>query len=141
RDRARNARQKVDSMQIQDGVLGDVEVESIFIGYDYLQADTTILEMIVDKDIADSASEGQEAFLILGETPFYAESGGQIADKGTISCDSGEAEVQDVQKAPNGQHLHRVIVREGRLKKDQLIRAKVEATSRKAIVKNHTATH
>ena len=57
--------------------------------------------------------------IILDETPFYAESGGQIADKGTIENEAVKAFVKDVQKAPNGQHLHRCIVESGTLKKDE----------------------
>ncbi|WP_058307297.1 alanine--tRNA ligase [Gracilibacillus massiliensis] len=141
RDRARNARQKVDSMQIQDSVLSDINVESTFVGYDYLQTETTVLELVVEKEIAETVSAGNEAYVILAETPFYAESGGQIADKGTITFDNGKAEVQDVQKAPNGQNLHRILVLEGTLSKGQAVKAEVDKTSRQYIIKNHTATH
>ncbi|MFD2657292.1 alanine--tRNA ligase [Gracilibacillus thailandensis] len=141
RDRARNARQKVDSMQIQDGVLNEINAESSFVGYEYLQAETTVLEMVADKDRVESVTAGSEAYVILAETPFYAESGGQIADKGTISFDGGHAEVQDVQKAPNGQNLHRILIQEGTLTKGQAVKAQVDKNSRQYIIKNHTATH
>ncbi|WP_208590077.1 alanine--tRNA ligase [Gracilibacillus suaedae] len=141
RDRARNARQKVDSMQIQDGVLNEINAESTFVGYEYLQAETTVLEIVADKDRVESVTAGCEAYVILAETPFYAESGGQIADKGTISFDGGHAEVQDVQKAPNGQNLHRILIQEGALTKGQAVKAQVDKTSRQYIIKNHTATH
>ncbi|SHN09967.1 alanine--tRNA ligase [Gracilibacillus kekensis] len=141
RDRARNARQKVDSMQIQDSVLSDINVESTFVGYDYLQTETTVLELVVEKERAETVSSGNEAYVILAETPFYAESGGQIADKGTITFDNGKAEVQDVQKAPNGQNLHRILVQEGNLSIGQAVKAEVDQTSRQYIIKNHTATH
>ncbi|QGH35059.1 alanine--tRNA ligase [Gracilibacillus salitolerans] len=141
RDRARNARQKVDSMQIQDGVLNEINTESSFVGYEYLQAETTVIEMVADKERVKSVTAGNEAYVILAETPFYAESGGQIADKGTISYEGGHAEVQDVQKAPNGQNLHRILIQEGTLTKGQAVKAQVEKTSRQYIIKNHTATH
>ncbi|WP_163581269.1 alanine--tRNA ligase [Gracilibacillus saliphilus] len=141
RDRARNARQKVDSMQIQDGVLNEINAESSFVGYEYLQAETTVLEMVAGKDRVESVTAGSEAYVILAETPFYAESGGQMADKGTISFDGGHAEVQDVQKAPNGQNLHRILIQEGTLTKGQAVKAQVDKTSRQYIIKNHTATH
>ncbi|MGP4041764.1 alanine--tRNA ligase [Gracilibacillus sp. D59] len=141
RDRARNARQKVDSMQIQDGVLNEINIESSFVGYDYLQAETTVLEMVADKERVEAVTAGNEAYVILAETPFYAESGGQIADKGTISFEGGHAEVQDVQKAPNGQNLHRILIQEGTLSKGQAVQAQVDKTSRQYIIKNHTATH
>ncbi len=141
RDRARNARQKVDSMQIQDGVLNEINAESSFVGYEYLQAETTVIEMVADKERVESVTAGNEAYVILAETPFYAESGGQIADKGRISYEGGHAEVQDVQKAPNGQNLHRILIQEGTLTKGQAVKAQVDKTSRQYIIKNHTATH
>lgn len=141
RERARNAREKADSMQIQDEVFSKIEAESVFTGYDTLQTNSFVSEIVADKERVASVSKGQDAFLILAETPFYAESGGQIADKGTILFDNGQAEVKDVQKAPNGQNLHRVIIKEGTLKTGHQVQAKVDETSRKAIIKNHTATH
>ncbi|SER73365.1 alanyl-tRNA synthetase [Gracilibacillus ureilyticus] len=141
RDRARNARQKVDSMQIQDGVLGSITTESQFVGYDQLSASTNIAAMVVEKAEADKVTAGQEAYVILKETPFYAESGGQIADKGLIQSENGQAEVIDVQKAPNGQNLHKVTVKQGTLTKGDRVTAEVDQTSRQFIVKNHTATH
>ncbi|WP_066194290.1 alanine--tRNA ligase [Gracilibacillus timonensis] len=141
RDRARNARQKVDSMQSQDRVLSDLQVDSSFIGYQQLTKETTIQALVVDKELAEEAVSGVEALVILKATPFYAESGGQIADKGTLTCETGVAEVLDVQKAPNGQNLHRILVKEGKLVKGQDIQATVDGRSRQFIIKNHTATH
>ncbi|MFC4404029.1 alanine--tRNA ligase [Gracilibacillus xinjiangensis] len=141
RDRARNARQKVDSMQIQDGVLASITEESQFVGYDQLAVTTTISTIVIDKTTADTVTEGQEAYVILKETPFYAESGGQIADRGLIQSDNGQAEVIDVQKAPNGQNLHKIVVKQGSLAKGEQITANVDQASRQYIVKNHTATH
>lgn len=75
RERARNARQKVDSMQIQDGVLSDVETESIFVGYDQLKVKTSVEVLVKGKEFTDNATAGDEVFVFLKETPFYAESG------------------------------------------------------------------
>ncbi|WP_079479573.1 alanine--tRNA ligase [Halobacillus salinus] len=141
RERARNARQKTDSMQIQDGVLGDVHVESEFVGYDNLQATSTIVELIKGKDFSEQAEEGDTVYLFLDQTPFYAESGGQIADKGFLHADAAKLEVTNVQKAPNGQHMHEAVVREGSIAKGDQVKAQVDAGSRSFIVKNHTATH
>ncbi|MCT2537650.1 alanine--tRNA ligase [Aquibacillus koreensis] len=141
RDRARQARTKVDSMQIQDGVLSEVDVKSAFVGYDVLEIDTVISEIVEDKSFAEKATANQEVFIILEETPFYAESGGQIADAGVLYTEHGKAVVKDVQKAPKGQNLHRVVVTEGTITKGDKVRAVVERTSRTSIVKNHTATH
>ncbi|WP_053219077.1 alanine--tRNA ligase [Virgibacillus senegalensis] len=141
RERARQARQKVDSMHVQEGVAGEVDVESTFTGYENLEAETTVLEIIKGKELADSVESGEEAYLFLKETPFYAESGGQIADKGWIYTDHATISVEDVQKAPKGQNLHRILVKEGRLQKGEQVKAMVDQKSRSQIVKNHTATH
>ncbi|WP_079530364.1 alanine--tRNA ligase [Halobacillus hunanensis] len=141
RERARNARQKSDSMQVQAGVLGDVHVASEFIGYDRLSAETKVVELIKEEDFASEASEGDRVYFFLEKTPFYAESGGQIADAGTIKTDEAVLEVTSVQKAPNGQNMHEAIVKHGTLTKGELVAAEVDQEQRTFIVKNHTATH
>ena len=78
-------------MKVQGGVLGDFKEESKFIGYDQLQAESKVVGIVNDDAISRlKLNEGQEAQLILDDTPFYAESGGQIADKGTLKA-AGEA--------------------------------------------------
>ncbi|WP_027955309.1 alanine--tRNA ligase [Halobacillus kuroshimensis] len=141
RERARSARQKTDSMQVQDGVLGEVHVDSTFVGYDQLTVSSTLVELIKDKGFAEKAEEGDTVYLFLSETPFYAESGGQMADKGWIKTNHGVLEVTNVQKAPNGQHMHEAFVKEGTIEKGAEVTAEVDQGSRSFIVKNHTATH
>ncbi|WP_044895990.1 alanine--tRNA ligase [Bacillus alveayuensis] len=141
RERARKARQDVDSMQVQGGVLGDIKDESEFVGYDQLSVNSKIIAIVKDGLLIDEANEGEEVQILLDKTPFYAESGGQIADKGTIENEKVQIQVKDVQKAPKGQHLHTVYIQHGVLKNGMEVQAKVEPTSRQAIVKNHTATH
>ncbi|WP_164668523.1 alanine--tRNA ligase [Virgibacillus doumboii] len=141
RERARNARQKVDSMQVQDGILSEIEAESSFVGYNQLEADTAITAIVKDNVMVDSAKAGDDVFVFLAETPFYAESGGQIADNGWLYSDSTSAYVEDVQKAPKGQHIQRVTVKDGEIKVGSKIKAIVDREFRTFIVKNHTATH
>jgi alanyl-tRNA synthetase len=141
RARARSARQESGSMQQQDEVLGAISEPSVFTGYDKLTVDTHVTAILKDKNITDMASEGDRVKIMLSETPFYAESGGQTADIGTISAPGTEIRVEDVQKAPNGQHLHEVVVLKGSFKKGQKVTASVAEQTRKAIVKNHSATH
>src|SRR5699024_1383435 len=141
RERARSARHKVDSMQIQDSVLSEVEADSTFVGYDKLGVETTTDVIVKEKEIADTAAAGDEAFVFLKETPFYAESGGQIADNGWIYTDNASAYVEDVQKAPKGQHVHRVRVKEGEIRTGEIVKAAVETAFRSGIIKNHTVTH
>ncbi|MBM7569569.1 alanine--tRNA ligase [Aquibacillus albus] len=141
RERARQARQKVDSMQIQEGVLSEVNVSSEFVGYDSLESKTVLVEIVKDKAFSNAANRGEEAYIILEDTPFYAESGGQIADRGFIYTETATAEVLDVQKAPKGQHLHRIHVKEGTFNKGDAVHAIVDRESRTQVIKNHTATH
>lgn len=140
RERARNARQNVNSMQTQSEVLGNIKEESEFIGYTHTVADAEIVAIVKGGELVDSAQEGEEVQLVLDRTPFYAESGGQIADKGSLSNDLVSASVLDVKKAPNGQNLHNVRVDSGELTKTA-VKAKVDASERRHTVKNHTATH
>jgi alanyl-tRNA synthetase len=141
RARARAARQDVDSMSVQSGVLGEIHEPSEFIGYNQLQCDSMVVSLLQDGSLVESASEGDEIQFILDRTPFYAESGGQVADKGTISGESFVADVKDVQKAPNGQNLHSAIIRSGEMNKGVAVVAEVNQVSRKLTVRNHTATH
>ncbi|CAI8953560.1 alanine--tRNA ligase [Priestia megaterium] len=141
RERARAARQDSSSMQVQGGVLGEVTVASEFVGYDKNEVETVVEAIIVDGELVDRAEAGTEAQVILSHTPFYAESGGQIADQGTIQSAAGTAEVKDVQKAPNGQNVQTVAVTNGKLVKGEIYTATLDEENRSAIVKNHTATH
>lgn len=141
RERARAARQDVDSMQVQGGVLGDIKVESKFIGYDQLQSNAKVLVIVKDGKMVEEANAGEEVQIILDETPFYAESGGQIADEGTLEGEGVLVSVKDVQKAPNGQNLHRVVIEKGTLKTNSQVFASVNEQQRNKITKNHTATH
>lgn len=141
RERARKARQEVGSMQVQGGDLGDVTVESKFVGYDQLESDSQIEAIFKEGKLVNEAEAGEEVQLILNITPFYAESGGQIADRGELVASGVKIFVQDVQKAPNGQNLHRVVVEEGSIYTGQKLHAKINEKNRLKITRNHSATH
>ncbi len=141
RERARNARQDVGSMQVQGGALGDIKAESTFVGYENLTADARIIELLQNGEIVTEAHEGETVQILLDETPFYAESGGQVADKGTLKSAEVIIDIKDVKKAPNGQHVHEGVVVSGTVQKGIEVTAEVESALRKGIVKNHTATH
>ncbi|MGE7021097.1 alanine--tRNA ligase [Solibacillus cecembensis] len=140
RNRARNARADVDSMQVQNEVLANLKQESTYV-YNVLETQGTVAAIVVDGQEAQVATEGQEALVILSETPFYTEMGGQIADTGVIQSDSFKALVKDVQKAPNGQPLHTVFIESGEMNVGDTMTANVDREKRTLILKNHTATH
>lgn len=141
KERARNARQRVDSMQVQDTTLSGLDLEDTFIGYDKLETKTTVTAIIHAGEEAQVAKANDEVFLFLKETPFYAESGGQVGDKGWIYTEHASAYVEDVQKSPQGLHIHKVIVKSGEISKGDEVQAIVENAFRNAVIKNHTATH
>ncbi|MGA9289978.1 MAG: alanine--tRNA ligase [Anaerobacillus sp.] len=141
RKRARDARQDVGSMQVQGGALGDISVASDFVGYEERSVDTEVVAIVKDKELTEEATEGDEIQIILQSTPFYAESGGQVADPGVILGEGVQLRVADVQKAPNGQHVHTAVVESGSIKTGAKVTAEINRTNRSAIVKNHTATH
>ncbi|MBY7132409.1 alanine--tRNA ligase [Bacillus sp. 12RED03] len=141
RERARAARQDVDSMQVQGGVLGEVKVASEFVGYGTVATESNIVALVKNGEYTDSLQAGEEGQLMLDVTPFYAESGGQIADRGYLLADGVKVVVKDVQKAPNGQNLHKVVVEEGTLTKGAAVKAVIDTKNRSSVVKNHTATH
>lgn len=141
RERARAARQDVDSMQVQGGVLGEVKVASEFVGYGTVATESNVVATVKNGEYTDSLQVGEEGQLMLDVTPFYAESGGQIADRGYLLADGVKVLVKDVQKAPNGQNLHQVVVEEGTLTKDAAVKAIIDTKNRSSVVKNHTATH
>ncbi|MGE7862089.1 alanine--tRNA ligase [Bacillus mobilis] len=141
RERARAARQDVDSMQVQGGILGEVKVASEFVGYGTVATESNVVALVKNGEYTDSLQAGEEGQLMLDVTPFYAESGGQIADRGYLLADGVKVLVKDVQKAPNGQNLHKVVVEEGTLTKDAAVKALIDTKNRSSVVKNHTATH
>ncbi|MFJ8528009.1 alanine--tRNA ligase [Bacillus sp. NPDC094106] len=141
RERARAARQDVDSMQVQGGVLGEVKVASEFVGYGTVATESNVVALVKNGEYTDSLQAGEEGQLMLDVTPFYAESGGQIADRGYLLADGVKVLVKDVQKAPNGQNLHKVVVEEGTLTKEVAVKAIIDTKNRSSVVKNHTATH
>lgn len=141
RERARAARQDVDSMQVQGGVLGELKTPSLFVGYGDFETNSRIIALVQNGQFVDAVQAGEEAQVVLDITPFYAESGGQIADHGYLTADGVKAFVKDVQKAPNGQNLHKIVVEEGTLAANAQVRATIDQANRARIIKNHTATH
>ncbi|MCA3911865.1 alanine--tRNA ligase [Vibrio vulnificus] len=116
------------------------ESETEFCGYTGIQGNSVVAEIFVEGEAADSLSAGDKAIIILGETPFYAESGGQCGDSGVLKTESGLFQVEDTQKLGNAIAHHGVLV-EGVLAKGDQVSAIVDAERRAAISLNHSATH
>ncbi|NNP76696.1 alanine--tRNA ligase [Acinetobacter sp. Ac_3412] len=117
-----------------------VEGETQFDGYDATQGQGQIVAIYKDGIQVDEINEGDEALIVLNQTPFYAESGGQIGDTGIFKNDTGIFEVQDTKKS-GGAFVHQGIVTMGSLKATQNVEATVKADIRAATARNHSATH
>ena len=139
RERARNAREDVASMASQSKDLMDFEDPSVFIGYDTFSTDAKVIGLF-NKGVRVESLEGAgEA--IFDRTPFYAESGGQVADIGSLTFTGGNATISDVRKAPHKQALHAIQLNEGILSVGDVVELAIDQTRRKAITANHSAAH
>ncbi|MDC5703889.1 alanine--tRNA ligase [Vibrio europaeus] len=116
------------------------EAESEFCGYTGTEGKSNVAEIFVEGEVAESLSAGDKAIIILGETPFYAESGGQCGDAGVLKTESGLFKVEDTQKLGNAIAHHGVLA-EGVLAKGDEVEATVDAERRASISLNHSATH
>ncbi|PLT46865.1 Alanyl-tRNA synthetase [Paenibacillus pasadenensis] len=141
RSRARAARQETGGMSVQGGALSEFTEPSEFIGYSRLVGDAVVTGIVLDGELVDIAGEGSRVLVLLDRTPFYAESGGQVGDKGLLQAPGLKLQVEDVTKAPHGQPVHHALVVEGALRKGGQVAAEVSSSSRGDTVKNHTATH
>lgn len=141
RQKARMAREDVQSMQSQNQTLMNIKEHSLFIGYQELEVEGKLLYILQDDKLLREAKEGMEVQLIFNKTPFYAESGGQVADTGVIVNDDAKLVVNEVTKAPNGQHLHLCKVISGKIEVGSNYYLKVNKYPRDLTTRNHTATH
>ena len=136
RQRARDA----GKFAIDYNSIVNVEGETQFDGYDATQGQGQIVAIYKDGEQVIEVFEGDEALIVLNQTPFYAESGGQIGDTGLFKNETGIFEVQDTKKS-GGAFVHQGIVTMGSLKATQSVEATVQADIRAATARNHSATH
>ncbi|MDP2156691.1 MAG: alanine--tRNA ligase-related protein, partial [Nitrospirota bacterium] len=112
-----------------------------FVGYDSFDADAKVLAIINNGNSVDELSTGSEGEVLLDRTAFYAESGGQIGDKGQLSADHVRVLVLDTRKPVEGMYMHKIKVVEGSLKAGMNVRGSVDKQKRLSVMRNHTATH
>lgn len=115
--------------------------ETVFTGYTELSGESRVRGILSGGRKLSQASTGDEIELVLAETPFYAEAGGQAADTGLITGDGFVVEVLDVQRPLKGLSVHKAIVREGEIGADALVQAAVDRERRHAAEQAHTGTH
>ena len=139
KEQARRNRKVDSSMNIQNELLLNYTIPSNFIGYETLGSKTTIQAIIKNDKFVDRCNT--ECYIFIEDNPFYAESGGQVSDKGYLKNDNCKLEVLDVIKCPNKQHLLKVKVLEGTIYKGEDILTHVDKETRLATARNHSATH
>jgi alanyl-tRNA synthetase len=136
RDRARSAG---DFKTTQKGV--DITQETEFLGYQQLDNTTSVQALIKDGELVDFIEAGDHAIIVLVQSSFYAESGGQIGDSGTLSNNDIKFDVNNTQKQKTGAFEHHGSVSNGVIKVGDVLEAKVDVRKRKRIARNHSATH
>ena len=137
RQRAREA----NKFAVDVSVLPDLKGHDCgFKGYDSLRENGQITALLQDNQIVDRLEEGQAGAVVLDQTPFYAESGGQVGDRGELASDTGAFSIDDTQKQGNA-NIHLGKVSRGSLQTGQQVLAQVDPITRINTVRNHSATH
>jgi len=137
--RAREARANISGWaNASGGLLTDLPATN-FVGYDAMSADARVLAILSDESAVDAIGEG-ECSVILDRTPFYGEGGGQIGDTGVLCTENAELTVTDTKKT-DGVYIHLCTVASGTLNVGDTVHAEVDASRRRAIMRNHSACH
>jgi alanyl-tRNA synthetase len=117
------------------------DLRTSFRGYEGLETSSWVRALLVAGESRESAREGDEVEVVVDETPFYPEGGGQVGDRGVIRVPGGRVEVEDTQRPVGELIVHRGRVAEGEIRVDARAELEVDATARAATVRNHSGTH
>ena len=139
--RAREARKALGDLAWAGIDLGLDNTPSKFVGYEASRCQAKVLAVCVGDEVSGSIAGGESGIIVLDQTPFYAEMGGQVADHGVITLGSSCFQVNDVQKDKGGKYLHHGKMLQGSLKVDDMVEASIDVERRKAIMRAHSATH
>ncbi|HQY30691.1 MAG TPA: alanine--tRNA ligase, partial [Thermomicrobiales bacterium] len=115
--------------------------KTTFLGYDQTTVEATILALVTGNGIVEEVEAGEPVEIILDHTPFYGESGGQVGDTGFMRTDTGRIDIDDTVKPVADLFVHRGVVAEGFVRVGESVIATVDGARRRAIQRNHTATH
>lgn len=143
RERARAVRAGSDIEGWKEDVYAklDWDIKTEFVGYEQRSSKSVIKAIVTNDSIVDSAAKGEEVGVILDITPFYAESGGQVADTGRIWGDGFELEVTDCKKVAGNRFSHMCKVIKGEVKTGAVCNAEINEQKRTATERNHSTTH
>ncbi|WP_342252369.1 alanine--tRNA ligase [Spiroplasma endosymbiont of Amphibalanus improvisus] len=138
---ARKSRKKTEGLKIQKDTFLNLNLITDFVGYDINIVDKAKIIFIADSNYNKvSELKNAEGFIILDKTPFYATSGGQRYDDGTISGKNFVAQILNVTKGPNGEHIHQIRV-EGKISLSDCVKAEINYAQRQQSMRNHSGTH
>ncbi|MDD9739720.1 alanine--tRNA ligase [Marinovum sp. SP66] len=121
--------------------IADKHAATDFLGYDTEEAEGQVLALVKDGAEVGQLEAGEEGWLVVNQTPFYAESGGQVGDSGLYLKSGGKGTIRDTRKMAGGLFAHRVTPQEGALSTGDALELKVDNARRTAIRANHSATH
>ncbi|WP_020650508.1 alanine--tRNA ligase [Solimonas variicoloris] len=138
---AQRARARASSSFKSAGTLAYEGEDTCFIGYEGLSGEGRVLALYRDGQAVDALHEGEAGVVVLSRTPFYAESGGQVGDRGTLAGAASSFEVRDTQKIKGSVFGHQGVQRKGTLKAGDTVAAEVSDSLRRATMRNHSATH
>ena len=143
KERARAARGESTFMGADENVYNqlDVDMKTAFAGYDVKEVNTKVIALVANDVVVKTATAGDSVSIFLENTPFYAESGGQVGDKGVIQTEIGEVEITDCIKVVGGKIAHIGMVKEGSISVGDKVYAKIDFDTRMATSRNHSATH
>ena len=141
RVRAREARKALGDLAWAGIDLGLDNTPTTFVGYTENTCTSKVLAVCVGEEVSGSIAGGESGILVLDQTPFYAEMGGQVADHGVILVGDSRFEVTNVQKDKSGKYLHYGKLNAGSIKVDDFVCACIDVERRKAIMRAHSATH
>ncbi|MBR6401332.1 MAG: alanine--tRNA ligase [Firmicutes bacterium] len=143
RTRARDARETDTYMGAEETVFHQLpaEMATEFVGYDHDEFDGKVLALVSGNAVVDKVSAGSEVAVIVDKTPFYAEMGGQVGDRGTIKSGRCTIEIDDCTKFGGNKFIHTGKVVSGDISVGETVTLAIDTQRRKAIARNHTATH
>ena len=141
KERAREARKALGDLGWAGVEFGKDVPATEFVGYDHSKCDAKIVAIVADEELREEVAAGAEAVVVLDQSPFYAEMGGQVADHGTITADGVVFTVTDVQKNKGGKFMHYGRLAQGVLHVGDTVHAAIDMERRKAIQRAHSTTH
>jgi len=142
REQARSSTQMTGNI-FDEGPIGTIKEtvkETIFLGYENCETESKVVGLIINEQLVESVDAGQEVHIVLDQTPFYAEAGGQVGDTGIVQTKNSKVEISNTKKS-NDIIVHIGKVVEGKIKRNENVTCVIDKRRRAAIKRNHSATH